>query len=207
MSKKSGNMYFDNFKQSITISCEAAEALKRLLEDFDAETLPDDLKVMHEIEHRGDAKKHEMTEALVRAFITPIERNDMITLSQNIDNVTDNIEDILIHMYITNITEIRPEAMEYADLLIRCCKATFTLLQEFENFKKSKQLRQLIVQINQLEEEGDAMYMRFRRKMHECCTDPLLILAWDEIFGYFENCCDACEDVADVVESITIGNI
>jgi len=207
MSKKSENLYFNNFKESISISCEAAETLKRLLVDFDVEVLPEALRVMHEIEHRGDAKKHMMTEELVRAFITPIERNDIVTLSQNIDNVTDNIEDILIHIYITNITEIRPEALEFAELLIRCCRATFFLMEDFANFKKSKKLREFIVQINQLEEEGDAMYMRFRRSMHETCTDPLQILAWDEIFGYFENCCDACEDVADVVESIAIGNI
>jgi predicted phosphate transport protein (TIGR00153 family) len=207
MSKKSGNLYFDNFKESMAISCEAAETLKRLLTDFDVEGLPAALKVMHEIEHRGDAKKHEMTEELVRAFITPIERDDIVTLSQNIDNVTDNIEDILIHIYITNITEIRQEALDYAELLIRCCRASYFLLEEFVNFKKSRQLRDLIVQINQLEEEGDAMYMRFRRSLHEYCTDPAQIMAWDEIFSYFENVCDACEDVADIVESITIGNI
>lgn len=207
MSKKSANLYFDNFKENMAISCEAAETLKRLLVDFDTESLPEALRVMHEIEHRGDAKKHEMTEELVRAFITPIERNDIVTLSQNIDNVTDNIEDILIHIYITNITEIRPEALDFAELLIRCCRATYFLLEEFVNFKKSKKLKELIVDINHLEEEGDEMYMRFRRTLHERCTDPLLISAWDEIFGYFENSCDACEDVADVVESITIGNI
>ena len=207
MSKKNDALYFDHFKENMAIACEAAETLKRLLTDFDAAGLPAALKVMHEIEHRGDAKKHGMTEELVRAFITPIERDDIITLSQNIDNVTDNIEDILIHIYITNITEIRGEALDYAGLLIRCCRAVYFLLEEFVNFKKSKKLRELIVRINQLEEEGDAMYMRFRRSLHESCADPLLIMAWDEIFRYFENVCDACEDVADVVESIAIGNV
>ena len=48
-----------------------------------------------------------MFSALVKAFITPIERDDIMSLSEQIDNVTDCIEDILIHIYINNLTEIR----------------------------------------------------------------------------------------------------
>ena len=207
MSKKSGSLYFDNFKACMAISCEAAETLKRLLTDFDAESLPVALKIMHEIEHRGNAKKHELAEELLRAFITPIERDDIMALSQSIDKVTDHIEDIMIRFYITKTTEICRDALDYAELLLRCCRTSYFLLEEFANFKRSEKLRGLIVRIDQLEEEGNTMYVEFRRSLCENCTDLTQIMAWNEIFSHFKSVCAACGNVADTVEGIVIRNI
>ncbi|MEG2213103.1 MAG: DUF47 family protein, partial [Clostridiales bacterium] len=141
-----------------------------------------------------------------RAFITPIERDDIIQLSQNIDNVTDSIEDILIHIYINHITVIPPEAIEFSEVVIRCCQATRNMMEEFRHFKKSKRLRELVIEINRIEETGDAMFIRLLHDLQLQSKDPLYIIAWREIYNYFEKCCDACEDVADIVESIAITN-
>ncbi|MEG1686260.1 MAG: DUF47 family protein [Angelakisella sp.] len=206
MSKKSELFYFNKFIESAEVSCEAARMLQEVLEHFDATALPDTMKKMHEIEHKGDDQKHEMMSELVRAFITPLERGDIISLSQNIDDVTDSIEDILIHIYITNVTVIHPECIAFAALLIRCCAAMKNLLNDFSNFRKSKQLSTLIIEINRIEEEGDKLYFDAMRKLHTTETNPLMVIAWREIYGFFEKCCDACEDVADIVEGIVIGN-
>ena len=37
-------------------------------------------------------------------------------------------------------------------------------------------------------------------------NDVLYIIAWTEIFNYFEKCADACEHVADTVGSIVMKN-
>jgi len=80
------------------------------------------------------------------------------------------------------------------------------LLEEFSNFKKSKKLKELIININHIEEEGDAMHIKSMHNLHKYTSDPIQIIAWREIFDLFEKSYDACEDVADIVESITIGN-
>lgn len=206
MAKKSDRFYFDNFIESATISCEAANMLRDVLENFSVDTLEEKREALHDIEHRGDDKRHELTNALVSAFITPIERDDILDLSQNIDDVTDAIEDILIRIYISNVQTIRPDSIEFADVVIQCCEAMQKLLEEFPNFKKSKTLEILIVEINRLEELGDDLYVRCMRNLHTTDTDPLDVIAWREIYDFFEKCCDTCENVADIVESITIGN-
>jgi predicted phosphate transport protein (TIGR00153 family) len=206
MAKKHEDFFFNNFVESIAVSCEAASFLQQILSDFNADSLKEKLNQLHEIEHHGDSKKHELSDEILRAFITPLERDDIMELSQNIDNVTDGIEDILIHIYITGITTIRPEALHFASLLINCCEATKNLLVEFPNFKKSKILKDLIIEINRLEEEGDKAYIESLRTLYTTSKDPMEVLAWRSILNYFENCLDACEDVADVVQNITIGN-
>lgn len=206
MSKKTDKFYFNNFVESAEVSCEAAAMLKCILEDFNVADLPENKVKLHEIEHKGDDKRHEMTRALVKAFITPIERDDILKLSQYIDDVTDSIEDIIIRIYINNVTHIRQDSIPFAGLVIQCCKTMKEMLEEFPNFKKSKKLEELIIEINRLEETGDDMYVACMRNLHTTSTDPLEIIAWREIYEFFEICCDSCENVADIVESIIIGN-
>ena len=206
MARKTDNFYFNNFIESAELSCEAAEMLKTVLMDFNLKKLPEQRIELHEIEHKGDNTRHELIRKLVSAFITPIERDDLTKLSQNIDDVTDAIEDILIRIYMTNITTIRPDSIDFADLVIHCCCTMKEMLREFANFKKSKKLKELIIELNRLEEVGDEKYLNCMRNLHTSCNDPIEIIAWREIYDIFERCCDTCENVADIVEGITIGN-
>ena len=164
------------------------------------------LDELHRIEHDADKKKHEMMAVLVKAFITPIEREDIILLSQSIDEVTDKIEDVLIRIYINNVQQIRPEALAFIKVIIRCCEALKEVMEEFADFRKSKTLHGLIIEINALEEEGDRLFIESMRRLHAEVTDPIEIIAWREIYVYLEKCCDACEHVADVVESVIMKN-
>jgi predicted phosphate transport protein (TIGR00153 family) len=203
---KKDSFYFNNFVESAQVSCEAACTLKAILSDFSADTLEKNRVLLHEIEHKGDDKRHEMTNVLVRAFITPIEREDMLKLSQYIDDVTDSIEDILIRIYINNVTSIRPDSLEFIDIVIDCCNAMKQMLEEFHNFKRPRKLNEFIIEINRLEELGDDLYVRCMRNLHTTAKDPLEIIAWREIYDFFEKCCDTCVNVADIIESIVIGN-
>lgn len=44
------------------------------------------------------------------------------------------------------------------------------------------------------------------RRLHEEGADALHIIAWREIYDYLEKCADACEHVADGVESAVMKN-
>ena len=206
MSKKSVSFYFQIFIECVHCGCEAAKMLEDNLMNFDTGLLQDKLDELHKIEHDADKKKHEMMGVLVKAFITPIEREDIILLSQSIDEVTDKIEDVLIRIYINNVHTIKPEAVEFTKVIIRCCNALKEVMEEFADFKKSKTLHGLIIEINALEEEGDRMFIDSMRKLHTEVKDPIEIIAWREIYVYLEKCCDACEHVSDIVESVIMKN-
>ena len=55
-------------------------------------------------------------------------------------------------------------------------------------------------------EEGDKLYMKAVRKLYLGSKDPVELMVWREIFDRLEKCCDACEDVANVVESVIMKN-
>ena len=82
-----------------------------------------------------------MSDALVKAFITPMEREDMGVLSNQLDAVTDHVEGVLHRLYFDNILEIRPDALQMVDTVVRGCKEMRALMDELPQFKKSKTLQ------------------------------------------------------------------
>ena len=105
-----------------------------------------------------------------------------------------------------NISVMREEALEFSNLIVRICNETSALIKEFRNFKKSSEISKLIININDLEEEGDRIYTRSIKGFYSSIMDPIRFITWKETFEYFEKCCDACEHVADAIESVIMKN-
>lgn len=206
MSKKQDAFYFENFIACADCSCQAAHLLEEIMRNFNLETLPAKLDEMHQIEHAADVKKHKLLDTLVKAFITPIEREDIIQMSHNIDEMTDKLEDVLIRIYYNRVRSIRPDALELVKIVIRCCEEVQKLLHEFADFKRSKTLHNHIIEINSLEEEADKMFIACMYDLHGSGDDLLDVIAWREIYSYLEKCADASEHIADIVESVVMKN-
>ena len=207
MSKKQDAFYFQNFIECAEAACSAAKLLKKTLNDFHIEKISDRISEIHQIEHSADEKKHLIVDKLAKAFIAPIEREDIVALSQNIDDITDKIEDVLIRIYINHIEEIQPDAISLMEVVLKCCEEVRNLLEDFADFKHSKTLKDHIIRINALEEEADQLFISSMHKLHaNADKNPLHIIAWREIYEYLEKCSDACEHVADQVESVVMKN-
>lgn len=204
--KKKQNPYFNDFIDMVSFSCQAAEHLQAVLKNYNPETLSDQRMAMHNIEHAEDELKHNMMQRLSKEFVTPIDREDIILIANQLDNVTDKIDDILIRMYMYNIKEIRPETLAFSDVILRCCQSLQKTVEEFPNFHKSTTLIQNIIGVNTMEEEGDSIYISAVRKLYEEESDPIRVAVWSELFDRLEDCCDACEDVADAMETIVMKN-
>ncbi len=206
MSKKSDIIYFDNFVACANYAVEAAKILERVVEHFDPIRLGESIDEIHSVEHSADVKKHALMQELMKAFITPIEREDIIAISQYLDDITDKLEDVVLRIYICDVKTIRPEAIRFAKLAIRCCEMVRKTMEEFPNFRKSQELLQCLIGINHLEEEGDRLYFESMRTLHTTTADPVEIIVWRDIFKYLEDCIDACEHTADIVETVIMKN-
>ena len=173
MATKKGNDYFEMLSELVDYSCSAANLLYDTLLNFEVNKIENKIEEMHKIEHSADLKKHDMMDKLLKEFITPIERGDIAELAHEIDNVTDAIEDILARIYMFNITSMRKEALDFANVIIKNCNELKGLMKEFRNYKKSQEIQKLIVNINGLEEEGDKLYIMSIRNLYTTSKDPI----------------------------------
>ena len=203
---KSDRLYFENLVSSAEYACAAADYLVECLANYQPENLKEMLETMHGHEHAGDGKKHEMSSALAKAFVTPVDREDLALISQNIDDVTDSIEEVLQAFYMYRITNVVPEAIQFAQHLTTCCKLMKDMLVEFVNFKKPQKLHEMIVQLSHEEEVCDELYINATMLLADHCDNMLDIISWREIYNRLENCADACEHVGDCVDMVVMKN-
>lgn len=206
MAGKKSYDYFEALLGLSKFSLNATELLKKTLSNFQASNLDEKIREMHNIEHSADIAKHDMIEHLVKEFLPPIEREDIISVAQQIDDVTDAVEDVLLYIDMFNVKKIRPEILKFTETIEACCKSMYVSVEELRNFRRSKKLHAEVVEVNRLEEEGDTLYINGVKNMYKTSTDPVELMVWTEIYRKLEKCCDACEDVANEIESIVMKN-
>ena len=206
MSKKQDTYYFNNFIECAECACKAVHLLDEIMNNFNRGELSDYLNKMHELEHSADNKKHEMLNTLIKAFITPIDREDILQVSQNIDEMTDKIEDVLIRIYCNHVESIRPDFIELVHVVRKCCDEVLVLMKCFPDYKRSKSIKEHIISINSYEEEADKLYIKCMYNLHDSSNDLMEIISWREIYTYLEKCADTAEHIADIVESVIMKN-
>ena len=209
MSKKHKFDYFDAFEKQSAMAVKEAELLIEAIENFtEAEDLRGIMDRAHQIEHEGDEVNHAIFKTVATDFITPIEREDIIELSQYLDNIIDYIEDVMQRFYMYDVHFMHHDAEEFACLIKKSCVALDKAMVDFRNFKKSKNFKQLVIQVSDNEEEADALYVEVIRNLHVNHADePMHVLKWSRLYAFMESCCDACEHTADLMSTILLKNM
>lgn len=198
--------YFDGFIKMTEKAKECADYLNMAINSYDKNSLEKQTEEIHEIEHNSDLIKHEIMANLVKEFLPPIEREDITNIIHYLDNVVDNIEDILVKMYILNLDSVTDEALEFVDLILSCVDMLSQCVVEFQNYKKSKRLKDLIVEVNSIEEKGDRLYIKVMRDLYKNGNSDYII-RWSKVYDLMEKCLDSCETVADELEVVMLKNL
>ena len=206
MFKSKGNDYFAMLEEMASCSYRAAEQLELVLQNFNLDELDENMKKLHAIEHEGDILRHNAVAKLAKEFITPIEREDIMDITDHIDDVTDSVEDVLLKLYMFNVKSIYPDAIEFAAIIKKCCKELQRTFENFSDFKKSKTIYEAIIELNVLEEDGDELYIAAVRRLYTSDAGAKEVAIWTEIFNCMEKVCDTCEHAANLVEHVIMKN-
>ncbi|HPX65304.1 MAG TPA: DUF47 family protein [Anaerolineaceae bacterium] len=205
MAKKDNN-YFKMFMDIAADAITAATHLKETINNYDPEKIHEQMLAMHEVEHAADNKKHQMMEKLIAEFITPIEREDIITLSWALDDVLDYMEEIYQILFMHNVKSMREEALVFGELIYQSTVALKTCFDEFEHFKRSKILPKRLIEVNAIEEKADKLYIDAVRRLHLDESDPSKVHTWSVLFLQLERTIDRIEQVADTIELVIMKN-
>ena len=200
--------YFAAFAQQIEFGVKEAELLIDIIDNYTtAEAVFDIMPQAHEIESAADSVAHSNYQAIAVDFITPLDRDDIISLTHALDTVVDRIEAVIQSFYMTNVRFIHEDAVVMATLIKKGCQALQEAMGLFSNFKANDEFRSAIMRVNDFEEEADQLYIQAIRKLHtEEEDNPVRLLVWSRIFSSLESCCDAFEHVADLMGSIHLKN-
>ncbi|HEX3040433.1 MAG TPA: DUF47 family protein [Caproiciproducens sp.] len=195
------------FEKGISISNKAAKTLQSSFSDGVIDK--NEILRLKEIEHEGDRHVHECSSLIADAFITPLDRSDMMAMVAAIESITDSIDDIANQIYMMHITKANEVTVKLVDLIVKSCEELCTLMTEFKQYKKNfKRIKEITVSVNNLEEEGDAVFSEAMRSLFDPNNQMEMIdvIRLQNLYNTMENSLDYCEDVADIVEQTIISN-
>jgi uncharacterized protein len=189
------------FSRAARNTVEISRLLVRLLEEFPSDgALLRDIK---ELEHEGDRLTRELVDLLNRTFVTPFDRDDMYRLATALDDICDHIDEAAGNIAGYGIEEIRPQARQQGDVILRSAEKLREAVERVDGFRDaSRQLHEL----RDLEDEGDRLNRDAVHELFASGADPLVVIRWKDIHEQLEEAVDACENAADVLEAILVKN-
>ncbi|MED1863006.1 DUF47 domain-containing protein [Fictibacillus nanhaiensis] len=160
---------------------------------------------LKELESKGDSYVHTVIMELNKVFITPIEREDILSLAMSMDDILDGIEQssALFDIYaITNPDQYMVKFVEYIKLSADEILLTVNLLSE----KKLLDMREHAIKIKDYESKCDDLYREAQRELFSTQTDPIKVIKYKEMYEVLEGIADSCQNVANTLESIIMKN-
>ena len=153
------------------------------------------------VEHTCDALTRDIIHRLLRAFVTPLDREDIHQLARSLDDVVDAIDASAARIRLYRVTEVRAEACDLARIITASADQVVRAITALEG---RHGVAAAAVEINRLENEADRVYQVAVGRLFADETNPIAVLKWKEIFDILESATDRCEDVANVVEGLVV---
>jgi len=195
--------FFDLFDKQVDRAVEAAKTLKDIANTHG----PIDEAIFKKIqilEHQGDEASHGVMEQLNKTFITPFDREDIHDLTKAVDDIIDTIDSLVDRIKIYKINGGDKQLIQFTALIEESVWAVAAAVRGLRSMKNARSVLESCVEVNRLENVGDALRDKVLGELFETAKDPIALIKWKEIYEDAETILDICEDVAHVVESILV---
>jgi predicted phosphate transport protein (TIGR00153 family) len=194
-------VFFDLFSEAGQNAVRAARLLQEMLQGWpETHGLGREILI---VEQEGDRITHDIIRRLNSTFVTPLDREDIYGLATKLDDIVDYTEEVADFLVLYKIEASMQQADAMADVLVRSCEQLEAALTNLRGFKD---LDHYWIEVHRLENEGDRIYRDAVAALFSPGVDPMFVIRWRDVFLRLERAVDACESVANILESIVIKN-
>ena len=102
------------------------------------------------------------------------------------------------------IRSAKPEGIELAVVLLRATEQVKEAILGLRELKYPMELLKICVEINRLENEGDAVLRRGMARLFKEEQSPIEVIKCKELYEFLETATDRCEDVANTIEGVVL---
>lgn len=206
---RDGN-FFDKFNQHAAQIVKAANAFAQLVANYDNLVMREQYnREVDEAERAADRITHEVNRALHKTFITPIDREQIHTLINTMDDVADLLQDSAETMALYDVRHMTDEIRRLTELSVRGCerlKDAVEMLRNIGDAKTADKALKTCEEIDKLESDADRVMRTAMSKLFREEPDVREVIKLKAIYELLETVTDKCEDVANVIEGIVLEN-
>lgn len=195
--------FFEYFHQQAEVLCKVSQLLVTGLKGGYA-GMCDAAKRIEALERSADEITHAAFNRLRQTFITPFDPEDIQALVGSLDDVVDQIEDAAFRIVAYRVDPIPAPALELAEMVASCCSAIGKALRALH---EKRSVMESCIEVNRIEDEADAVQRSMLIQLFAKETDPMTVIKLKDLYEVLEGATDRCEDVADVIQSISVKNL
>ena len=198
--------YYNQFIKNAEIAVEISKILATYTEGFDINKSTEIESKVHSLENDADKNLHDTLDFLIKDFLPPIEREDIVLLTNRMDDIIDYLDEIAINFNILNVTNLREDYKEFVEIINKLATLLKNMLEKFKDKKNYEEVHKYIIDINNIEENGDKIYEKSIKQLFKNETNAIEVLKWNTIYNTLENCIDSYESVANTIGEIILKN-
>lgn len=196
------DVFFRHMESCAAKAVEIVAAFKDLVAHLD--DAPARVERIRDIEHAADEILHGILLELQRAFVTPLDRNEISTICRRLDDIIDLVEGAAQRFLYYELKSAPPPLRALVETLEAEVNVVQKAVGSLSNLKKAEEIRALLIEIHTLENKADAILRPAIGELFRIHADARDIIKWKEVYEHLETATDRCEDVADQIENILL---
>ena len=201
-SSKSDRSFYEAFERHAARIVEAGKLITEIASH--PERAVELAKAIKDVENEGDKITHETIARLHKTWITPIDRSDIHSLITALDDVLDLIEAVSERVALYEVKVLPEFVVKLADSLQHATIAVDQAIKLLPKVKQPKEMLDLCIEINRLENEADDAYRHGLASLFKGGYDAIEVMKLRDIIDNLEAATDRCEDVANILEGIVL---
>jgi len=200
--KQDGGDFFQWLEDACNNTLQASLVLKELCDKFEAPQ--EAVARLHELEHKGDDIGHDIYAKLNNTFVTPMDREDIISLYSSIDDMTDLVHSAADMMVVYKVDSILPTARDLANCIVGCAEEVVKAVPHLRKRREMGVIQTSIIKIHSLENQADDLLRAGLAGLFSNPDNVVQIIKWRDIYNEMEEATDKAEDIADVLRGLVI---
>lgn len=160
-------------------------------------------------EASADQIKKDMLTMLHKAFVTPLNRDQVYALTLELDGVVNAVQDVAQSVAIYNVPEATAASRELASMAVDACTRLNRAITSLKDKERSEETVNLCVEIERIEEKADAVMQGAIKALFENEGNDeaaLLAIRMRQFYSQQEKVLARCKESAQIIEGILIAN-
>lgn len=200
--------FYDLLEASAAEARASTRLLKTLVEKLQQPGDDQDLSALALSRHKDKRINQQITEALCRTFVTPLEREDIEALAESLYKIPKRVAQIgeRLILYHVAVPSLGEEFGRQISILMEAADVVENMVKELRAGMDVEKARAMNDQLQQLEGEADKLVMRMLYALYQGEREPREVIIFKDVYELLEKAIDRCRDAGNTVFHIVLKN-
>lgn len=196
--------FYDDIEELATAVADASGHLLEVAKNFPS--VEKHVEQIRTQEKHADEIAQAALERLDQAFITPLDREDLLHLISDLYAVIETITGFARRVTLYQIRQIDPELKNQVEILAQVAECLQEVMRRLRKDHRLKTLNGQLKELHQLERRADDQRIEFLGRLFEGTPDALETMKKKELHDLIEVAIGNCENVSRTLQRVVLKN-